>query len=393
MVRMGVCLLCITLFACTAGDSDQPDQEAGSGTPPISNSSQASPTPTAVNPTIAPSPVATLPATAECRGLGPPRKETEITYIQDGRLVATSPDNTSPSCLANLTNADVEFSSPNWNASATRVIVGNTAISRNLSRTPLLAKTNVDWSRPKGTSVVFITKNGRLLKRSSYGGAAIDISFLARHDDVTYHPAGTHIVTTGESTNGSYGLWLATNEGTKRQLLARGENAHEISMLTFKHDGESLFFSADHGHVHHLHRLRLPGDRGTGLDTLDKSERGYSHIAVSPFGGRLAWTEAGNCATGIPGTLHFGGPPWKALVTDGSGLDGRTLEARGWLPGRKLLVASRATGCSVQPENVFVLSEESPRMIATSEDPGFATVRAPLPPPPPPPKRKQEVEA
>lgn len=394
MVRMGICFLCMTLFACTPVESDQPNQKTASGAPSISDDPLSSPTTTALNPTVTPSPVATLPATAKCSGLGRPRKEGEITFIEEGRLLATSPENTSPRCLADLTNEGIGFSSANWNASGTRVIVGNTAISRDLSRSPLLARTSADWSRPQGTSVVFITKNGRLMKRSSYGGAPTDISFLARHDDVTYHPAGTHIVTSGETADGNYGLWLATNEGTKRQILARGEHTHEISMLTFKQDGEALFFEADHGNEHHLHRLRLSGDRGTGLDTLDKSKRGYTHIVVSPFGGRIAWTEAGNCTAGTPGTLHFGGPPWKALVKDGPGLDGRTLEAEGWLPGRKLLVTSRATGCSAaQPGNVFVLSQDSPQIITTNEGPGSPTVRAPLPRPPPPPDKEQEVQA
>lgn len=96
------------------------------------------------------------------------------------------------------------------------------------------------------------------MKRSSYGGDSTDISFLDRHDAVTYHPAGEHISTSGVAADGSYGLYLATNLGTKPQLLARGEAARFITNLRFTEDGRHLYYTARHGpRDWHLHRLSV----------------------------------------------------------------------------------------------------------------------------------------
>src|SRR5688500_335146 len=107
------------------------------------------------------------------------------------------------------------------------------------------------------------------MKRSSFGGRATDISFLQRHDAVTYHPAGEHIATSGLAADGSYGLHLATNVGGEPMLLARGEAARFITNLYFSENGLWLYYTAKHGPEDwHLHRLLIGQD--ARLETLAK---------------------------------------------------------------------------------------------------------------------------
>lgn len=243
---------------------------------------------------------------------------------------------------------------------------------------------------PKGTSVVYVTGDGRLMKRSSFGGPATDISFLERHDDVTYHPAGEHIATTGVAEDGSYGLYLATNVGGEERLLARGEEARFITDLVFSHSGLSLYYSARHGpRDRHLHRLNM--GRDATLDTLDNSEFGF-YFAVSeveeipPYG----WSSIGDCAAGEPDRLHVRGESIELP----SELKRTSLRPVGWLPGRKLVVTSSPVSCSVAaPQDIYVLSHAAQPVLIAREVGLTAAVRTVLPPPPPPPGEEQEVVA
>lgn len=334
----------------------------------------------------------TLRPTEKCRELGRPRWHGEITFVANGnRLTGASYDGEKERCLANL--APLGTTGPSaisWNAPGSRVIAGDFALSHDLATSPI--ENSATWSRPSGTSVVYISRDHRLLKRASSGGPETDISFLARHDAVTYHPAGTHIATSGKDQNGEYGLFLATNLGRKPHLLARGESARSMRMLRFSQSGSVLYFVADHGHKHHVHELNLRRGRDVHIETLDTSPRGFTHLTVDPFNGTAAWTELGDCAAGKPGSLISTAGEGE-LSLDDDRMNGRTIEALGWLRGSRLVVAARTTGCSTaQPADIFVLTWHTPTFI-TSLEAGTAAVRVKHPPPPPPPNKEPKVVA
>jgi hypothetical protein len=117
------------------------------------------------------------------------------------------------------------------------------------------------------------------MKVDAFGEEPYDISFLADHDEVVYHPAGTHVATTGTDGDGTYGVWLATNLGEEPQLLAIGEDARRIFSLGFRHDGTTLYYAAEHDDRYDVHALRLAlqdpegNKRGAELDTLDSATR------------------------------------------------------------------------------------------------------------------------
>ncbi len=351
--------------------------------------------PTAEEPSATPSPEETLATDDQCDGLGPPPRGGQVTFVRDDRLIGVGPDGSNETCLADLSSGDIPAvtAGVTWNPPADRVIVAERGISTGLSTTKALTggpAENAVWSRPTGKSIVYISTDGRLMKRSSFGGKAIDISFLDRHDDVTYHPAGTHIATTGLAEDGNYGLYLATNLGTEAELLARGEQARFITDLEFTQSGRELWYTARHGPKNwHLHTLHMGED--AFLDTIAKNAFGFRFASSDVFEfSPYAWSSLGDCVAGEPDKLHVP-RGWGLQIPDELGR--MSLRPVGWLPHQRLVVTSNAVSCSTgAPQDIYVLSKRSPVLIAEGLG-ATAGIRAVVLPPPPPPGEEQEVVA
>jgi hypothetical protein len=383
---IGSCVtVCFLLLAgCTSDDRNAAPDSVASVEATGSEESPASPTP---------APAETLSPEPGCAGLGRVPARGQITYVENGELRAAAPSGEPARCLVDVGSlVEGPPAPPVWNGPANRVLLGNRALSRDGSLTRRLTGTAgaiPQWSRPAGTSVVYITRAGALMKRSSYGGAATDISFLDRHDAVTYHPAGEHIATSGLGEEGDYGLYLATNIGTEPQLIARGEAARFITNLRFTQDGRHLYYVARHGPFNwHLHRLRIGED--ASLETLAMEEAGFEYV-VSPFDGDVfAWFVPGDCAAGTNGRFEA---PERDLRLSPE-LESRNIRPIGWLPSGSLVVRAETTGCSTaQPADVYVLSDDNAPILVREEDYGGVSVRVRIPPPPPPPGEEQEVVA
>ena len=99
-----------------------------------------------------------------------------------------------------------------WGPTGDRLLAGDVLLTSSGS-VPTLSMDMPTWSRPTGTSLVWVDE-GRLYKAGTDQSEARDISFLASHDAVTYHPAGFEIATTGEAEDGTRGIWIANNDGS-----------------------------------------------------------------------------------------------------------------------------------------------------------------------------------
>ena len=334
--------------------------------------------------------VGVLPATS-CDGIGPApaANVAEIAFVIDGRLYASSTDGSKVRCL-------LEGPSPTqWGPAGDRLL-----LRRGASAAAGAVDINGDlglavpgdqrfdgasWTRPTGTSVVGIDNDGRLLKYPIDGGDPVDLSFLARHDEVIYHPAGTHVLVIGVSSVGAYGVWLATNLGTEKELLIESTTA-TLSSVSVSQDGLFLQFLADHGDSSHVHQVFLPDASEVEFDAsiaLDTSSA-LSSLVVSPFGdGELAVAE-GTCGT----DLHTAFPYWP----DTEVLPEMESYPVGFLPDipNRLLVAAYPERCgsdsAVDLYIVDVAGDENPVLLVGGVDQlALPGVRAPLPEPPPPP--------
>jgi hypothetical protein len=249
---------------------------------------------------------------------------------------------------------------------------------------------SVAWSRPTGRSIVYVS-DGRLMKVDAFGDQPIDISFLTDHDEVVYHPAGTHIAVTGTGDDGTYGLWLATNVGKDVQLLAIGEDALRIFSLSFAHDGTTIYYAAEHDDHYDVHSLRLAlqdeegATRDAELGTLDSASTEMGDVVVSEFvAENIAYT-VGSCEEGKTTRV------WDGSVTElGGELAGLSTEPVGWLPNGELLVLARQGGCEGDGALYAWRSDQATRLI---EGVSAAGVRAVLPRPPDPPTSEQQAVA
>lgn len=342
------------------------------------------------SPSAAPSPLRTVAPKEDCRGFGRVPRQGQITFFENYELRAAAPSGDQVKCLAQVGDLGGNIWPPVWNAAGDGVLLGNRALARDGSLTRALtdrSRVIPQWSRPSGSSVVYLSR-GALMKRSSAGGDAVDISFLDRHDAVVYHPAGTHIATSGVAENGDYGLYLATNLGTRSQLLARGEAARFIHNLYFTEDGRYLYYSAQHGpHEWHLHRLGFGEDARLETFAVKSADFDYEVSSFAPDA--VAWFVPGDCAAGEAGRFRTA---IDLRLT--AALRSTNIRPIGWLPGGELVVLASTTSCSTaQPGDIYVLSVSHGPMLIQTENYGDVSVRVAMPPPPPPPGKEQRVVA
>jgi hypothetical protein len=334
----------------------------------------------------------------DCDDLGGTR-ETQLTFVvgnellHAGRSVLNGKDGAALECSLKVRNPD----GLEWGPVADRVLFGDLRRSDGEKTYKIDDEAeSVSWSRPTGKSVVYIS-NGRLMKVDAFGEKPFDISFLDEHDEVVYHPAGTHIAVTGTDKDGTYGVWLATNLGKEPQLLAIGEDARRIFSLAFSHDGTTLYYAAEHDDHYDVHALRLAlsDDQGeirdARLDTLDSSDGPMGDVVVWEFtfadeeaAGRVAYT-TGTCEEGK--TTHVW---WAGKKTElGGTLAGYSTEPIGFLPDGRLVVIARE-GCASKGTLFTWTKEETKRIVGGAT---VAAVRTILPDPPGPPGSKQQVIA
>jgi hypothetical protein len=368
-------VICCVLFAasCTSGDGEP------AARPTSTPNGDPTPSPTATT-------VGAFEIGTACKGLrdlqGP-----QLSFVTDETLYVARPGAVTARCVVEVQSpADLQ-----WGPEGDRLHLGDL---RRYNGEEIVAledeAESIAWSRPTGTSLVYIS-DGRLMKVDAFGEAPMDISFLAEHDEVVYHPAGTHVAVTGTADDGTYGLWLATNVGEDAQLLAIGEDARRIFSLSFEHEGTTLYYAAEHEDRYDVHSLLLAlqdeeGEvRDAELGTIDSSSSETGDVVASEFHeDSLAYT-VGSCEEGKTTRV------WTGSVTElGGELAGLSTEPVGWLPSGELLVLGRESGCEGEG-TLYAWSPEETTLLAA--DVSAAGVRAVLPPPPDPPSTEQQVIA
>ena len=282
---LGATLVVVALVATGCSDSDDEGTVTGGGGGQTNTTSGA----------------ATLPADAgvadhsTCHGLGAPPSEGAITFVDSGRLlsVGASPSS-SVTCLIDGLGAGPAL---RWNGPADKVIVpdGRVVASTGTADVARGQARSMTWSYPTGTTVLEVDAGGHLLLIPAGGGDPLDISFLARHDAAIYHPAGTHVVSSGLARDGTYGLWLATNRGSNVGRLVR-EPAISISNLVFTANHQ-LLFVADHGDHKDLHQMDLTTGKLVTAATIPSTSCFTAVVASRLAGGGVAWA-TGPCSGG-----------------------------------------------------------------------------------------------
>ena len=299
----------------------------------------------------------------------------EVGFVAGGLVYVSDPIGANVQCVTGIDGDGPLL----WGPAGDRLLAGSALIT-NTGSVPALAMDTPTWSRPTGTSLIW-THNGRLYKAGSDQSVARDNSFLARHDAVTYHPAGFEIATTGQAEDGTHGIWLANNDGSDPQLIVRADEATP-HQFTFTQDGRTAYFLADHGDHWHVHNifLVLPDDNPTANEfdaTIEyESKRPLSHLVVSPWQGLWAVRD-GTCGSGSHVVIN-GGISLPAELAD---VDAYPV---GWLPDETLVVAALPDGCD-DAADIWLINDVlqgSPSASLLVTDVAAAATRAAVPDPP-----------
>lgn len=322
----------------------------------------------------------------KCGGLSRPRTP-QLTFVVDDKLFVARRGGNVARCALEISGVvDLE-----WGAEGDRLHFGDLRRYDGNKIVSLDDDTqSVAWSRPTGTSVVYISED-RLMKVDAFGDEPFDISLPTTTKSSTTLRVLTWQLPEPRMME-TYGLWLATNVGEDPQLLAIGEDARRIFSLAFAHDGTTVYYAAEHDDRHDVHSLRLAlrdseGEtRDAELATIDSAPTEIGDVVVSEFTDSNVGYSVGSC-DGDRTTRVWNG---NSITELGGELAGLSTVPVGWLPRGELLLLARDGGCEGEGTLYAWDPNETTRLV---DGVSAAGARAILPPPPGPPGSEQEVVA
>jgi hypothetical protein len=352
--------LCATL-ATGCSSSEEPGRPSGDGI------------------TSAPSnlPITDLPTM--CEGFGKQPEAGQVTFVKGELIFGVSADGEGVHCIAGVPGINPIA----WGPQGDYVIdVGFTASEvisaegRDFISGPGESPRFQGISRPEGTHTLSLGRDGSSIAKVPVDGEKLeDISFLRRHDEATYHPAGTQIAVLGETKDDVYGAWLVTNEGEDPTLVVPSVDEDEYYGLAFSAAGDVLYYVEDQHFTFELRALDLSTLReGVALpkSELLAKKREPLIAVVSPFTDGLLAYRVGSCEKRFTTFIRQG----SSTIRVGAGL-GET-QPIGWLPDDRLVLASTKDLCDpARALDLHVVDGE--RVTLLVEDVSQAAIRAVVP--------------
>ncbi len=282
----------------------------------------------------------------------------EVTFVAAGRVFLVTPGSQVAMCAYDLGGTPINRLA--WSPDSTAVLLGSARVVRASSMTEsgyLPANADVNWSGPKGTSLLATTATGGLVKRDSRTAARTDLTFLPKHLASVYHPAGKAIVSIGETPDpevvgAEVGVYISSNSGGDSRLLVADESGAHLSEPAFSGSGELLYFLARHtgsssgqgqgrSHVHEF------DTRVGSIDVMLDVDGPLAQLTASAVDDSVA-VRVGGCDGALPTDVQFitdRAGPFESLRSRVPGLDSGWLSPVGWLPGKRLAVLIRNAGC------------------------------------------------
>jgi len=283
----------------------------------------------------------------------------QITFVVGTRLYGVAADG-DVQCLADLNSRSPSWLA--WSPDGDEVLVGPDVLLRadgTFTTTGYFAdNTNVRWSAPTGKALIAPkASTGQLIWRNAHDQAdRIDVSFADGITSAGYHPAGKHIVAAGIGRDGQGpGVFVASNRGENAERIGVLEPGTTATEVAFEMSGGSVAFIHQHADGGaHVHRYTFAdGSLATLADLPDVTP---THLTVSGVDqGDLAWTQPYSTVNSMAHVLLGGSP---TAVVANSPVGDHISDPVGWLPGHRLLVASR--DLSPSTEGWFELWEWSP---------------------------------
>jgi hypothetical protein len=310
--------------------------------------------------------------------------EAPLSFAADGRVWAVNP--TDPSAVHCLFETD-DVGLFSWGPRGDRVVLRGMEVRGVGSRAGRpnagVRASYFSWSRPTGTTVVFIDPSRKKLERADMGGSATrDITPQSglTYGDVAYHPSGLAIGYVAKSATEA-GIWIASNQGKDPKQLVHADMTTNFGHLVFRNDGEALYYSVDKPNAHFLAQLYL--STGTVSDLLWIGDAPILDIVQRAALPGVGLTVGDTCAER------------SAYFSDLDGTSGTQLAPQ---LGTPLSVIDRldtdmfvvaAGGCDGATSDLYLVSRTgtpAPRLIVADVDAAASRAAEPTPPPPLPPE-------
>ena len=311
--------------------------------------------------------------------IGGPPEGGQPTVVIDGTLYGLDMDALSAECLVETAEStDIE-----WGPLGDRIRI-RWEIVTDESRFSLDQAEWLEWTAPTGSRIVAVDSE-RVWKVDMSGQEDVDITFLEDNSELAYHPAGEHLLTIGTNSDGQYGLWLSTNQGTDPVLLAFDEGA-TMGDPAWTWLGEPLFVARHLNGAWHIHRVELTAEGGLAGPVIVESESSIDMLGPARHDPvMLAYRSGGTAGEWCVDGAH-------AMV---NGVDipepvaSLTSTPAGWLSGEQLLVVTFPDGCDA-PADLWIFSAGfcpgstyGVTPVISGITAAAAREAAPQPPPPP----------
>jgi hypothetical protein len=315
-----------------------------------------------------------------CDGTAVSPAATPLTFAAGGRVWAVDPTGAdhAPHCLFAAKQPGL-FS---WGPKGDRLLLSGMevhGVGGGLSRPKgTVTVSYYSWSRPTGTTVVWIDPAQTKLSRADMSTADTrDITPLpnVRYGDLAYHPSGLSIGFVGK-TQFETEIWMATNQGGDPVALVQAPPTTAFNHLVFAHDGVGLFYSIDRGTQHTLARYDLT--TGKSQESLWSGDVTIADIVEAAGLPGVGLTVGASCTDHRAVYSALDGGAGTPL---GESLGGPT-SVVGRVDGDRFVLA--VGGCNGAPADLYLVSRSGTQQTLLARGVDAAAWRAPEPTPPPP---------
>ena len=304
-----------------------------------------------------------------------------LAFAVQGRVWAVDPAATTAGSSARCLFATEDAGLFSWGPRGDRVVLRGMEV-RPIGAAPSRPKGSVQvsyfsWSRPTGTTVVFVDPAQAKLERADMGTSSVrDITPIPglKYGDLAYHPSGLSIGFVAASANET-GLWMATNQGTQPVNLVHAGSDTHFNHIVFAHDGVGLFYSVDQGDHHSLARYDLTTGRSAeALWTGSAPIADILETAGQPGAGLTAGADCAHHQAVYSALDGQAGTPLGSQMPGPTSVVSR-------VDADRFVIASGGCG---GPSDLYVVSRSNGSATLLIRGVDAAGSRAPEPTPPPP---------
>jgi len=276
----------------------------------------------------------------------------EITFVVADHLFGVAPEGTSARCLSTLNGS--ERGVVRWSPRGQRAVLNNSTTFDADGRRAngfLPENVRVRFVQPSGAALIAPTSSNRtLVRREADTGARSEVTFLAQTEVATSHPAGGSLIAAGQASDGTRGIFVASDLGANSRAIVRVDtDGVVVTELAADASGGALYFLTSSDTGFGLHSVTFPDLSEADLSS-DQSP--MTELVTGPVTGTTAW-RVGLCNSVTSVRVLDDRVAEPVDVGDGTPIAALSLSPVGWLDANRLVIAARPLGCD-GPADIWI---------------------------------------